>query len=145
MNAESVDNDQNATDVTWKEHNRLFRQAILSWRLFAFAFVTSIILVFTVGIVFQVVFLFSFLQASLMLAMLSQPFYSALLFILKDERLPRTLPKPPLSAYLSSIIPLLISIFFLFIGIIVFQKTGFCAQSMGCIFVTLIRSTVLGH
>ena len=142
MNSIPVDKVQDASDLTWQEHTNLFRQSIRSVRLFGIAFVVSIFLMFTVGIVFQIVFLFSFLRAFVVLAMLSQPFYSAFLFITGDKRLPRTLPKAPLSAYLRSIIPLLIAVFFLYIGIIAFQKTGFCAQSLGCIIVELIKQLV---
>jgi hypothetical protein len=140
MSSVPVDNGQDFPELTWKEHTRLFQQSIRSRRLFGIAFGISILLIFTFGIVFQIVFLFSFMQAFVTLAMLSQPFYSAFLLISNDKRLPRTLPKPPLFAYLSSIIPLFISAFFLYVGVVAFQKTGFCAQSLGCIIVTLIQS-----
>ena len=137
-----MDNSQDFPELTWKEHTKLFHQAVLSGRMIGIIFAVSFILMFTVGIVFQIVFLFSFLRAFPVLAMLSQPVYSAFLFVAKDKRLPRTLPKPPKSAYFRSIIPLLIAVFFLYVGIIAFQKTGFCAQSLGCIIIKLIESLI---
>ena len=142
MNSVSMKNGQDFPELTWKEHVKLFSKAARSWRLFGIAFGISVLLMFTVGLVFQMIFLFSFVRAFITLATLSQPFYSAFLFVANDKRLPRILPKPPLSAYLASIIPLLISVFFLYVGIIGFQKTGFCAQSLGCIIVILIRSII---
>jgi hypothetical protein len=142
MNSMPVGNSQDVPELTWKEHAKLFRQSMRSWRLLGIVFAISGLFVFTVGIVFQIVFLFSFLQAFVVLAMLSQPFYSAFLLVANDSRLPRTLPKAPLSAYLSSIIPLLISIFFLYIGIIAYQKTGFCSQSLGCMIVTFVQRLI---
>lgn len=136
----SMNGNQDFPELTWEEHVKLLSKAARSWRLLGIVFGVSILLMFTFGIVFQIIFLFSFMRAFIILATLSQPFYSAFLFVANDKTLHRILPKPPLSAYLSSIISLLISVFFLYIGIIAYQKTGFCAQSVGCIIVTLIKS-----
>ena len=140
----SLDNVQNLPELTWKEHSLLFRQTIRSWRFYGIVFGISVLLMFTAGIVFQIVFIFSIVQGFIMLAMLNQSVYSAFLLIIHDSSLPRKLPKPPLSAFLASIIPLLISVFFIYIGIIAFQKTGFCSQSLGCIIVRLFQSIVNG-
>jgi hypothetical protein len=142
MNSMQESNSQDLPELTWKEHTKLFRQVVRSWRVFGIVFLISFLLAFTVGIVFQIVFIFFFWQAFILLAMLSQPFYSAFLFITKDKRLPRTLPKPPLSAYFSSIIPLLTSVFFLYVGVVAFQARGFCAQSLGCMSVTLVQQLI---
>ena len=141
----SLDNRQNLPELTWKEHSQLFRQAIRSWHFYGIVFGISVLLMFTAGIVFQVVFIFSIVQGFAVLAMLNQSVYTAFLFVIKDKNLPRKLPKPPLSAFLASIIPLLISVFFLYVGIIAFQKTGFCSQSLGCMFVKLFQSIANGH
>lgn len=145
MNTQSLDNSQNFSELTWKEHSQLFRRAIRSWRFYGIVFGISVLLMFTAGIVFQIVFVFSIVQGFAVLAMLNQSVYSAFLFFIKDKNLPRKLPKPPLSAFLASIIPLLISVFFLYVGIIAFQKTGFCSQSLGCMFVKLFQSIAHGH
>ena len=140
----SLDNVQSIPELTWKEQSLLFRQAIRSWRFYGIVFGVSVLLMFTAGIVFQIVFIFSIVQGFTVLAMLSQSVYSAFLLIINDSKLPRKLPKPPLSAFLASVIPLLISILFIYIGIITFQKTGFCSQSLGCIVVRLFQSIVKG-
>ena len=140
----SLDNVQSIPELTWKEQSLLFRQAIRSWRFYGIVFGVSVLLMFTAGIVFQIVFIFSIVQGFTVLAMLSQSVYSAFLLIINDSKLPRKLPKPPLSAFLASVIPLLISILFIYIGIITFQKTGFCSQSLGCIIVRLFQSIVNG-
>ena len=145
IDSSSLDNRQSLPELTWKEHSLLFRQAIRSWRFYGIVFGVSIILMFTAGIVFQIVFIFSIVQGFAILAMLNQSIYSAFLFIIKDTKLPPNLPKPPVSAFFASIIPLLISVFFLYIGVIAFQKTGFCSQSLGCIFVKLFQSIANGH
>jgi hypothetical protein len=126
--------------LTWNEHNRLFRRLLFSWRVFGLAFLISILLAFTLGVVFQTVFLFTVFQGFLILAKISQPFYSDLVFIANDHTLPRKLPKPPITAILASVIPLLISCAFLYFGYLAYQETGFCAQSLGCIFIRLIQS-----
>ena len=131
---------QSLPELTWKEHNKLLTRAFFSWRIFGMAFGISILLAFTVGIVFQTVFIFSVFQGFLMLARISQPFYSAFLFIANAKELPPKLPKPPLSAILASVVPLLISVFWVYLGIYMFRITGFCSQSLGCIIITLIRS-----
>jgi hypothetical protein len=64
---------------------------------------------------------------------------TALRFIAKNEKLPPRLLKPPRSAYVSSVIPLLISAFFLYNGLYTLYLTGFCSQSLGCIIWRLIR------
>lgn len=143
-NMSSLDNVQNLPELTWKEHSQLFRKTIRSWRFYGIVFGISVLLMFTAGIVFQIVFIFSIVQGFTMLAMLNQSVYSAFLLIINDRRLPRKLPKPPLSAFLASIIPLLISVFFIYIGIIAFQKTGFCSQNLGCIIVRLFQSIAKG-
>ena len=140
----SLDNVQSIPELTWKEQSLLFRQAIRSWRFYGIVFGVSVLLMFTAGIVFQIVFIFSIVQGFTVLAMLSQSVYSAFLLIINDSKLPRKLPKPPLSAFLASVIPLLISILFIYIGIITFQKTGFCSQSLGCIVIRLFQSIVKG-
>jgi hypothetical protein len=140
-----VANGQDFAGLTWKEHSHLFLQALFSWQVFLIVLGINMLLAFTIGVVFQFVFLFSFLQGFIRLAMISQPIYSAFLFITHDKSLPRRLSKPPVSAYLVSIIFLLISIFFLFLGILAYQKTGFCSQSIGCIIVLAIRSIANGH
>jgi len=132
-------NTQSFPEYTWKEHHRLFTRVLWSWRSFGIFFGISIILAFTVGIVFQIIFVFSILRAFTSLALISQPFYSAFLFIFKDNRLPHHLPKPPASAIIWSMVELFISVFFLFIGIYAVKITGFCPQSIGCIFVKIIR------
>ena len=143
-NMSSLDNVQSIPELTWKEQSLLFRQAIRSWRFYGIVFGVSVLLMFTAGIVFQIVFIFSIVQGFTVLAMLSQSVYSAFLLIINDSKLPRKLPKPPLSAFLASVIPLLISILFIYIGIITFQKTGFCSQSLGCIVIRLFQSIVKG-
>ena len=140
----SLDNVQSIPELTWKEQSLLFRQAIRSWRFYGIVFGVSVLLMFTAGIVFQIVFIFSIVQGFTVLAMLNQSVYSAFLLIINDSKLPRKLPKPPLSAFLASVIPLLISILFIYIGIITFQKTGFCSQSLGCIVIRLFQSIVKG-
>ena len=142
MNSMPVGNSQDLHELTWKEHGKRCRQATRSVRFFGFIVIISFLLMFTVGIVFQIVFLFSFLRAFIVLARLGQPFYSAFLFVTNDKTLPRTLPKPPLSAYFLSIIPLLISVFFLYVGIIGFRQTGFCGQSLGCMIVLLVQRLI---
>ena len=142
MNSRPVGNTQDSHELTWKEHSKLVQQAASSGRLLGIVFVISILLMLTLGIVFQAIFLFCFLRAFMTLARLSQPVYSAFVILADDKRLPRTLPTPPVSAYFWSLIPLLISVFFLYVGIIALQMTGFCSQSIGCIIITLIQSLV---
>jgi hypothetical protein len=142
MNSTPVGDSHDFHDLTWKEHGKLLLQAVSSARLFGMIFATTFLLMFTVGVVFQIIFLFCFLPAFMILARLSQPVYSAFVFIVNDKRLPHALPKPPASAYLSSIIPLLISVFFLYIGIITFQNTGFCGQSLGCAIIFLFQRLI---
>ena len=142
MNSMPAGNSQDLHELTWKDHSKLVQQAASSGRLFGIVIVMSILFMLTVGIVFQVIFLFCFLRAFMTLARLSQPVYSAFVFMANDKRLPHTLPKPPVSAYFWSLIPLLISVFFLYVGIIALQMTGFCSQSIGCIIITLIQSLI---
>jgi hypothetical protein len=143
MNASNIvplNDNQDSPELTWEEHSKLLTRAFFSWRIFGMAFGISILLAFTVGIVFQTVFIFSVFQGFLMLARISQPFYSAFLSLAHAKELPPKLAKPPLSAILASIVPLLISAFWVYLGFYVFRITGFCPQSLGCIIITLIRS-----
>ena len=142
MNITQFDGEnQNHLELTWKEHNKLLTRAFISWRIFGLVFGISILLAFTVGIIFQTVFIFSVVQGFLLLARLSQPFYSTFRSLVNAKDLPPKLPKPPFSAILVSIVPLLISIFWIYLGIYIFRITGFCPQSLGCIFVMLIRGS----
>lgn len=125
MNSVPANDEQDFPELSWKEHARLFRQTIRSYRLFGITYGISILLIFTLGIVFQIIFLFSFFFITL--ALLSQPLYSAFLIISNEKRLPRTLPKPPLSAYLASVIPLLVSAFFTS-ELSLFKEQGFALR-----------------
>lgn len=127
MNSVPANDEQDFPELSWKEHARLFRQTIRSYRLFGITYGISILLIFTLGIVFQIIFLFSFFSAFITLALLSQPLYSAFLIISNDKRLPRTLPKPPLSAYLASVIPLIVSAFFTS-ELSLFKEQGFALR-----------------
>jgi hypothetical protein len=140
MNSKPFVSNQDSFDLSWREQRRLITRTFFSWRMFGIYFGISILLMCTLGIAFQIVFVFSFLRGFVTLATISQPFYATLRRITRDESLPLTLAKPPLSAYLLSVIPLLLSILFLFLGIYAFRISGFCAQSFGCIFWLLIQS-----
>ena len=130
---------KSSPEYTWKEHHRLFTKSLLSWRYLVIIFGISILLIFTAGIVFQTIFVFSILRVFHVLALVNQTAYSTYLYLSKNSRLPLLLPKPPNRIIIWCIFQLLISIFFLYIGIYVFKMTGFCPQSLGCIITTMIR------
>lgn len=140
MNSEST-----SIELTYKEFLPVLTRTMLSWRVFGFAFLTSILLLLTAGIAFQMVFLLSLYQGFLRLAMISQPFYAAYRFLSKNQQLPLKLPKPSTFAILASIVPLLASFMFFYLGIFALQKVGFCPQSIACIFLRYLVVPSISH